>query len=169
MGDCVTMINTNVTAVAILTRKFTPGMLERNRGHIVNISSIAAHHTYTGGSVYCGSKHFIDAFTNAARHDVVGSNVRISSISPGAVRTEFSQVRYKGDDAKADAVYDGIIPLSAADCADAVVYAVTRPAHVQIGEVVLYATNQSSPTSIARVLKGKFHLEQLTSQLTSTK
>ena len=80
----------------------------------VNISSIAAHWTYTGGSIYCGTKHFVDAYTNAERHDLVDTNVRVTSISPGAVKTEFSEVRYKGDQNKADAVYDGIIPLSAA-------------------------------------------------------
>lgn len=147
------MVDTNVTAVAILTKLFAAGMVERNRGHIINISSVAAHHAYPGGTIYSGTKHFIDAFTNSARHDLVGTDIRVTAISPGAVQTEFSKVRYSGDEEKAAAVYDGIIPLSGADVADNVLYAATRPAHVQIAEIIIYATYQSGPTSKAKVIQ----------------
>ena len=102
--DVVTMIETNVTGAILLSRAFLAGMRARNRGHLVCMSSIAGHETYAGGSVYCATKHALQAFTNAARHDLVDSDVRVTSICPGAVRTEFSVVRYKGDRASAGAV-----------------------------------------------------------------
>lgn len=152
--DMQTMVHTNVTAVATFTRVFAPGMVARNKGHIVNISSVAGHEAYAGGGMYCATKHAVDALTNATRHDVVASsNVRVSAISPGAVKTEFSNVRYGGDAVKADAVYDGIVPLNGADCADNVMYAVTRPPHVQIGEIIIWATLQASAKGLARVLE----------------
>eukprot|EP00891_Asterochloris_glomerata_P007611 jgi/Astpho2/7611/e_gw1.00115.98.1_t len=130
----ISMVNTNITAVALLTKIFAAGMVKRERGHIVNISSIAAHWSYPGGSIYSATKHFIHGFTECARHDLVGTPIRVTAISPGAVETEFSKVRYGGDSSKASAVYDGIEPLVGADVADNVMYAVTRPSHVQIGE-----------------------------------
>ncbi|KAK9825880.1 hypothetical protein WJX81_000553 [Elliptochloris bilobata] len=154
-SDAVGMISTNVTAVVILTRELSKGMVERNRGHIINVSSIAGHTAYPGGSVYCGTKHFVNGFTDCARHDLVGTAVRVSAISPGAVNTEFSTVRYKGDKSKADAVYAGIVPLNADDIADNILYAATRPLHVQVGDIVVFATNQSGPQSIARILLEK--------------
>ncbi|KAK9809726.1 hypothetical protein WJX73_010866 [Symbiochloris irregularis] len=164
--DAMTMINTNCTSVVLVTRHFAPGMVERNRGHIINISSIAGHYGYPGGSIYCGTKHFVRAFTDAARHDLVGTDVRVTAISPGAVQTEFSNIRFKGDGAKADAVYDGMIPLTAQDVADSVLYAATRPAHVQIGDIILYASYQASSFSVARPLKDKqfSSLDQLAKQ-----
>ncbi|BDA44987.1 NADP-dependent 3-hydroxy acid dehydrogenase YdfG [Coccomyxa sp. Obi] len=155
IGDVATMLDTNCKSLVVLTQQVAEGMVKRNWGHIINVSSIAAHDHYAGGSVYCGTKAFVAAFTNATRHDLVGTNVRVTAISPGAVQTEFSNVRFKGDDQAADSVYAGIVPLTAADIADQIVYAATRPSHVQIGEIVSYATYQASPTNIARVLLQK--------------
>lgn len=150
--DATTMITSNITSVVAMTRAFAPGMRQRNKGHIINMSSIAAHESYPGGSVYAATKHAIDAMTVAARHEFVATNVRVTAISPGAVKTEFSVVRFNNDVDKADGVYKGIIPLNAHDIADNVMYAVTRPAHVQIAEIVVLATYQCSAKGLARVL-----------------
>ncbi|EIE21163.1 NAD(P)-binding protein, partial [Coccomyxa subellipsoidea C-169] len=155
IADVATMLDTNCKSLVVLTQQVAEGMVKRNWGHIINVSSIAAHEHYAGGSVYCGTKAFVSAFTNATRHDLVGTNVRVTAISPGAVQTEFSNVRFKGNDQAADSVYAGIVPLTADDIADQIVYAATRPSHVQIGEIICYATYQASPTNIARVLLKK--------------
>merc|ERR1711988_1279576 len=125
-----------------LVRLFAPGMKERGAGHIVNISSVAAHECYQGGSVYCATKHAINTFTIASRHDLAGTPIRVTAISPGLVQTDFSKTRFKGDDEKAAKVYEGILPLCADDIADQVIYATTRPRNVQIADIISYATNQ---------------------------
>lgn len=148
--DAATMIDVNVNALIRLTRALVPAMIERDAGHVLNISSVAAHYSYGGGSVYCGTKSFVRAFTDALRSDLVHTNVRVTAISPGAVRTEFSLVRFKGDEAAADAVYAGIEELKAGDVSDAVVWALTRPRHVQVGDIVLWATRQATPQVYGR-------------------
>lgn len=152
MEDATTMLETNVKAVVALTSVVSKSMKKRNAGHIINISSVAAHESYKQGGVYCATKHALDALTVAARHDFVDTDIRVTAISPGAVKTEFSVVRFKGDEKKADDVYAGIHPLTAADIADNVVYAATRPAHVQISEINVLATYQCSARGLARVL-----------------
>lgn len=150
--DASTMLETNVKAVVALTSVVSKGMKERNAGHIINISSVAAHESYKQGGVYCATKHALDALTVAARHDFVDTDIRVTAISPGAVKTEFSVVRFKGDEKKADDVYAGIHPLTASDIADNVLYAATRPPHVQISEINVLATYQCSARGLARVL-----------------
>ena len=148
IADVATMLNTNVAAVMAFASTFVPGMVERNAGHVVNLSSIAAHEAYPGGSVYCATKHAVDAFTVSMRHDLVGTQVRVTAISPGAVRTEFTLVRLGGDASKEDDFYKGFAPLTAADIADQVLYVTTRPDHVQVGDLISYATNQASARDI---------------------
>ncbi len=148
--DTDIMIDTNVKGVLNLIRTVVPGMLANNKGHVVNISSIAGHEAYPGGSVYCASKHAVNAITKSLRMDVVDTDLRVTAISPGLVDTEFSTVRFKGDKEKAAAVYAGLEALVAADIAEAVLFAVSRPAHVQIADMVIFPTRQASATIVHR-------------------
>lgn len=150
MNDWETMIDTNIKGLLAMTRFITPGMKERNTGHVINLSSTAGHETYQGGSVYCASKHAVKAITEATKKDLHGSKVRVSMISPGLVETEFSVVRFKGDKNKANNVYEGIQPLTAQDIAEIIHFVASRPPHVNIMDTIIYPVNQSSATMVHR-------------------
>ena len=144
------MIDTNVTGLLNVTRAVVPAMVERGRGHVVNIGSIAGRETYPNGAVYCASKAAVDRITAGLRMDLLGTGVRVSTVDPGLVETEFSIVRFEGDTDRAATVYQGLTPLTPADVADAIVWVASRPAHVQITDLVLLPTDQASATRLAR-------------------
>ncbi len=148
--DWEEMIDTNVKGRLYVTRAVLPGMVERDRGHIINIGSIAGREVYPGGTVYCATKHAVRAITLGLRLDLLGTNIRVTTVDPGMVETEFSIVRFKGDEERAAQVYEGLQPLTAEDVADAVVYCATRPPHVNISEVVVMPTHQASATKVYR-------------------
>lgn len=140
------VIDTNIKGLLAMTRMVVPGMVERGCGHIINIGSIAGDAAYAGGSVYCATKAAVKALSDGLRIDLVDTPLRVTNIKPGMVETNFSVVRFRGDKAKADAVYDGIRPLTGDDIADVVYYAASAPAHVQIAEVLVMPTYQATGT-----------------------
>ncbi len=142
--DWEEMIDTNVKGLLYVTRAVLPGMVDRSRGHVINIGSIAGHEVYAGGSVYCASKHAVTAINRALGIDTLGSGVRVSSVDPGMVETEFSLVRFHGDTKRADSVYNGIAPLTPADVAEAVLFCATRPKNANVREMILTAGAQAS-------------------------
>jgi len=144
------MIDTNVRGMLHVMRAVIPGMVVRNRGHVIQIGSAAGHWVYPGGTVYCASKFAVRALSEGLKMDLHGTKVRVSSVDPGLVETEFSIVRFDGDQEKAAAVYEGITPLTGADVADAVVYCATRPPHVNINEILMMCVDQSSATLVSR-------------------
>jgi serine 3-dehydrogenase len=149
-ADWDRMIDTNVKGLLYVTRAVTPGMRERGRGHVINLGSVAGHQVYPGGAVYCATKHAVGAITRGLRMDLLGSGIRVSTVDPGMVETEFSVVRFGGDRERADRVYQGMTPLSADDVADAVLWCATRPPHVNVDEVILMPTDQASVTMVHR-------------------
>jgi len=146
IDDWERMIDTNIKGLLYVTRMVSPGMVERRSGHIVNIGSIAGREVYPNGNVYCATKHAVKALSQAMRYDMVNFGIKVTLIAPGFAETEFSLVRFKGDKERADKVYDGFIPLVAEDIADAVHYAVTAPAHVDIQDVLIMPRAQASAT-----------------------
>ena len=152
LEDWDQMVDTNIKGLLYCTRLVLPGMVERNRGHIINLGSVAAEFPYPGGNVYGGVKAFVHQFSYNLRSDLLGTAVRVTDIQPGlAGGTEFSQVRFKGDVAKAAAVYKGVQALTAEDVADAIHWAATRPAHVNINAIQLMPTAQAfAPLAIKR-------------------
>ena len=152
LDDWDTMIDTNVKGLTYMTRAMLPGMIERGRGHVVNLGSVAAHFPYPGGNVYGATKAFVEQFTLNLRADLLGTPVRVSVVEPGLCGgTEFSNVRFKGDDAKASKVYDGTQPLTADDVAEAVFWVTTLPAHVNINSVQMMPVCQAfGPLAIKR-------------------
>ncbi len=145
LDDWERMIDTNIKGLLYISKKVMPFMMKRKSGHIVNIGSIAGKQVYPNGNVYCATKFAVDALTKAMRIDLLKHNIRVTQIAPGAVETEFSIVRYHGDKDKADNVYKGYTPLFAEDIANAIVFAVTRPAHVNIADVLIMPTAQANP------------------------
>ncbi|MFS8801664.1 SDR family oxidoreductase [Synechococcus sp. R6-10] len=150
LQDWEEMIDTNLKGLLYVTRAVLPGMVERGRGHVVNIGSIAGRQTYPGGAVYCASKAAVRAISEGLKLDLLGTPIRVTEIQPGLVETEFSQVRFRGDRARAAAVYQGLTPLTAMDVAEVVVFAATRPPHVNISEILLVPTDQASTTLVHR-------------------
>lgn len=148
--DWEDMINTNVKGLLYVTKVILPTMIENNAGHIINIGSIAGHAVYPKGAVYCATKHAVNVLSTGLRMDLMGTNIRVSSVDPGAVETNFSHVRFKGDVERAAKVYEGFTPLAASDIADAVAYCATRPPHVNISEMIVMPTAQAAVTMIAR-------------------
>jgi 3-hydroxy acid dehydrogenase/malonic semialdehyde reductase len=144
------MIDTNVKGLLYVTHFILPGMIERKSGHIINIGSIAGREAYPKGAVYCASKHAVDAITRSLRMDIIDKNILVSTIDSGLVETEFSKVRFYGDEEKAKNIYKGLTPLTGEDVADAVIYCATRPAHVNIAEMTLLAARQASATVVYR-------------------
>jgi len=142
--DWERMLDTNIKGVLAMNRVFVPGMVQRNRGHIVTLGSIAGHQVYTGGNVYNASKFAVRALNEGLALDLVGTKVRVSSIDPGLVQTEFSEVRFKGDTERAEKVYQGYTPLTPQDIADAVCYVTNAPDHVNILDLVILPTDQRS-------------------------
>ncbi|MEL6130675.1 MAG: SDR family oxidoreductase [Cyanobacteria bacterium J06636_28] len=150
LQDWEEMVDTNVKGLLYVTRAVVPGMVTRGQGHVVNIGSIAGRQTYAGGSVYCATKAAVKSLSEGLKIDLLGTPVRVTNIEPGLVETEFSNVRFRGDTDKANSVYTGMTPLTPDDIADTILFAVTRPAHVNISEIFVMPTDQSSVAHIHR-------------------
>ena len=148
--DWDTMIDTNIKGLLYMTRAVVPGMVVRGKGHVVNIGSVAGDAAYANGNVYCGTKAAVKAITDGLRIDLAETPVRVTLLKPGLVETRFSEVRFHGDKERAANVYKGIAPLTGEDIADAMIYAVQAPAHVQIAEMLILATHQASGSVICR-------------------
>jgi NADP-dependent 3-hydroxy acid dehydrogenase YdfG len=144
------MIDTNITALLTMTRAVVPAMVRRGSGHVINLGSIAGHEVYPNGAVYCATKHAVGAITKGLRMDLLGTGVRVSTVDPGMVETEFSLVRFRGDRERAERVYAGLTPLTGADIADAILWCATRPPHVNIDEIIIKPTEQASATLVHR-------------------
>lgn len=140
------MIDTNIKGLLYVTKAVVPILQKNGSGHIVNLGSIAGKEVYAGGNVYCATKHAVDALSRSMRIDLVNDGIKVTNIAPGAAETEFSLVRFKGDEATAKSVYDGFDPLHAEDIADAIYYVCTRPKHVTINDLVIMPTAQASAT-----------------------
>jgi NADP-dependent 3-hydroxy acid dehydrogenase YdfG len=138
------MIDTNIKGLLYVTHAILPGMIERKGGHIINIGSIAGHEAYPKGAVYCATKYAVNAITRSLRMDIIDKNILVSTIDAGLVETNFSKIRFHGDEEKAKNVYRGLTPLTGEDVADAVLYCASRPAHVNIAEITLLAARQAN-------------------------
>jgi NADP-dependent 3-hydroxy acid dehydrogenase YdfG len=150
LEDWDAMIDINVKGLLYVTREVLPVMVEHNSGHIINIGSIAGKEVYASGNVYCASKFAVDALTSGMRIDLNAHSIKVTAIHPGLVETEFSLVRFKGDETRASSVYKGIDPLHGQDVADLILFALTRPAHVVIADLVVLPTAQASATVVKR-------------------
>lgn len=144
------MIDGNVQGLLYVSKAVMPGMVTRKKGHIVNLSSVAGKETYPNGAVYCASKAAVEALSHGMRLDLTQHGIKVTNIAPGAVETEFSMVRFKGDKERADKIYQGFTPLTAEDIADSIVFAVTAPAHVTIADMTILAGAQAGAQTIHR-------------------
>ncbi|UII32976.1 SDR family NAD(P)-dependent oxidoreductase [Fulvivirga ulvae] len=150
IDDWDAMIDINVKGLLYVSKAIIPGMVDRNSGHIVNIGSIAGKEVYPNGNVYCASKHAVDAINNGMRLDLNRYGIKVTAINPGLVETEFSMVRFKGDKERADNTYKGMIPLTPEDIAETILFVITRPAHVNISDLIIFPTDQASSTIVNR-------------------
>jgi len=146
--DWDAMIDINVKGLLYVTKAILPSMVKRRSGHVVNIGSIAGKEVYPNGNVYCASKHAVDAINNGMRMDLNGTGVKVTAINPGLVETEFSLVRFKGDEEKSENVYKGYQALKAEDIAETILFVATRPAHVNISDMIVFPTDQASSTMV---------------------
>jgi NADP-dependent 3-hydroxy acid dehydrogenase YdfG len=150
MDDWDAMIDINVKGLLYVTRAIVPGMVERESGHIINIGSIAGKEVYPGGNVYCASKFAVDAINNSMRIDLNNYGIKVSEVNPGLVNTEFAMVRFKGDEKRAENVYQGITPLTGKDVSELIYFIVSRPPHVNISDAIIFPTAQASSTVVNR-------------------
>lgn len=148
--DWEEMLDTNVKGLLYVTKEVIPLMLANNSGHIVNVGSIAGHEVYVAGNVYCASKHAVDALTKGMRLDLNGTPIKVSTVDPGLAETEFSIVRFRGDETRAKSVYNGVVPLYADDVADAIEYIVTRKDSVNIAEIIILPKSQANTSLVHR-------------------
>ncbi len=158
MDDWETMIDTNIKGLLTMTRLVVPGMVARNHGHVINIGSVAGDVAYANGNVYCATKAAVKTISDGLRVDLVNTAVRVTTVKPGLVETNFSVVRFHGDQDRADTVYKGIQPLTGQDIADVVMYAANAPEHVQIAEVLVLATHQANGFTISKDPNRNEHL-----------
>ena len=150
IDDWERMIDTNIKGLLYMTRKVVPWMKERKKGHVINLSSLAGKESYPMGGVYCGTKHAVQAISHAMRIELLPYGVRVGTIAPGMVNSEFSNVRFKGDDERAQKVYMGITPLYPADIAETILFMITRPPHVNIDDLLIMPTAQGSARDVFR-------------------
>ncbi len=151
--DILQMIDTNIKGLFLMTRAFLPSMLERNKGHIVNMGSTAGLYAYAGAAVYCATKAAVKTFSDGIRIDVIDSDIKVTTIQPGIVETPFSEVRFHGDTERAAKVYEGIDALQAEDIADIIAFAVDRPKRVQISDIVIMANQQATGFMVSKKKK----------------
>ena len=150
LDDWESMIDINVKGLLYVSKAVIPGMVDRRSGHVVNIGSIAGKEVYPNGNVYCASKHAVDAINNGMRLDLNEYGIKVSQVNPGLVNTEFAEVRFKGDMHRSESVYNGMKPLTGDDIADLILFIVTRPAHVNISDSIIFPIAQASSTLVKR-------------------
>ncbi len=152
IDDWDAMMDINVKGLLYVSREILPGMVERKSGHVINLGSIAGKEVYANGNIYCASKFAVDAITKGMRIDLNGAGIKVTAIQPGLVETEFSLVRFKGDEARAASAYKGLVPLRGDDIADLILFALTRPAHVVVADLVVFPIAQASAAVVKREL-----------------
>jgi NADP-dependent 3-hydroxy acid dehydrogenase YdfG len=150
LDDWDTMIDTNIKGLLYVSKAVMPIMIENKKGHIVNIGSIAGKEVYAKGNVYCSTKHAVEGITKALRMDLLSHKIKVSAVCPGAVETEFSNVRFDGDDDRADQVYDGFEPLRPEDIAESIYFVTSRPFHVNINDLLIMPTAQANTSNLLR-------------------